>query len=104
MDAKTKENASVKDLMVFKARDEVQGWLTNFIAHMTLKGNDEALYEPFDKLLPENEMESGQSAVQKKNVGKNRNVMSWLAIVVKQVTAVVRLEKTKTESWPSGKA
>ena len=62
------------------------------------------MYKAFDVLLPETEMEEGQAAAQKKNVVKFLTIMSYLAIIIQEASLVVHLEKTKTKSWPSGKA
>ena len=95
MDAKTEENASVKDLMVFKVREHFQEFMTNFRANMTLKLITNTMFRAINILLPENKMEEGHTAAQKKNVVKDLTVMNYLAIVVKKASAVVRLKKNK---------
>ena len=56
MEAETKENASVKDLMVFKAREHFQALMTNFRANMILKGIANVMYRAIDVLLLDTDM------------------------------------------------
>ena len=105
MDAKTQANTNVKDLVVFEGtRAKFQAFWSNFWANMTLRGLTNATNKEFDGVLPEIEMEEGQTAAQKKNMLKNVQVMSYLVIIIKCAALIVRLEKMKTKSWPGSKA
>jgi hypothetical protein len=64
----------------------------------------DALMPEFENELPESEYAESQNAKQKKNAEKNRMVMGYLGITLTSPKWMIKVEKTKSEKWPSGLA
>ena len=73
---------------------------------MSVKGLKPVLLNDFEAELPESEMESGQTARQKKAVKKNAMEMGYIEMAMSLAQWITKIEKEKkrSNSWPNGRS
>ena len=93
--------------MAVKIFDGTQKTFGPFWFHLTVllmtKDLLNVLMPEFKNSLPESENAERQSASHKQNVGKKRMVMGFLGMILTSPKWMIKVEKSKTAKWPSGR-